>query len=405
MSQMTFDGNQNEMASQTLKKRVLFVITQSEIGGAQQFLARFLSLLNQEKFDYMVAAGSDGAQELKDLLPGQTPYFAVKNLRRNPSLSQDIKAVFELKKILLEYRPDILFLLSSKAGFLGSYAAKKAAKELPSLKVIYRIGGWTFNDPWGGFKKRFYRFLEKRSAPWKDYIVVNSSSDLKTAQELNFKPRKELLLIHNGIDPYMEFLERNEAREKLIEIAQRTAIGQENIPLDDKHIVGTIANLYPAKGISNLIRAAAQSDSQTVFFIIGDGMLRPQLEKEIASSGLQQKVFLLGKLENAHKYIPGFDVFFLPSVKEGFPWVILEAMAAKVPVIASSVGAVPEVINSYQSGILVRPGQPEQVIEAIKAVRSNEALRKEIIIQAHQTIIKNFALRPMVEQYEQLFNA
>lgn len=407
MPQMTPESNQSDVRPANPKKRVLFIITQSEIGGAQQFLAQLLNHLDKTRFEFSVVAGSDGTNELKALLPAGTEYRVARRLRRNPSLTDDVMAIPEMKSIIAQFRPDVLFLNSSKAGFIGAFAARGLRSKLPNMAVVYRIGGWTFNDPWPIWKKISYRMLEKLSAGWKDYIIVNNGHDLEQAREYRIRPRQKVLLIHNGIDPYMEFMEKEEARVKLLDIISRKYLKEQDggpVPLFKAgHLVGTIANFYPAKGLSQLIRAAALTDESTAFVIIGDGALRPEIESEIRESGLTRRVFLAGKVADARKYIPAFDVFVLPSLKEGFPWTVLEAMAAKVPVIATAVGAVPEVIENNKSGIIVQPGQPDQLAQAIQTLLRDEGLRRELAIQAHQTLIKNFSLHKMVEHYQQLF--
>jgi hypothetical protein len=157
-------------------------------------------------------------------------------------LTDDISAIGELARIITEEAPDILFLNSSKAGFIGSLAARKVRKALPGLSVIYRIGGWTFNDPWPRWKKGAFILLERLSSRWKDYIIVNNASDLKDAQKYSIRPRNQVLMVHNGIDPYMEFLDREQARSKIFQRIQKPG-------LDNKMIVGTIANFYPPKGL------------------------------------------------------------------------------------------------------------------------------------------------------------
>ena len=171
-----------------------------------------------------------------------------------------------------------------------------------------------------------------------------------------------------------------------------------------KTIIGTIANFYPSKGLEYLIQAAGllKDREDLIFLIIGDGFLRTGLERQIKNLGLQNKIFLLGHLENARQYLPAFDIFLLPSVKEGFPWVVLEAMSAKLPMIATKVGAVPEIIEDGKNGLLVEPGQPKQIAQKIKELLANDYLKKEIGIQGHQTLLFKFSPEKMVKEVEKI---
>ena len=139
-----------------------------------------------------------------------------------------------------------------------------------------------------------------------------------------------------------------------------------------------------------------------IFIIIGEGEDRPKLEEFIIEKGLEEKFFLVGQIPNAYQYLPAFDVFVLTSIKEGFPWAILEAMSAKLPVIATHVGAVPEIIDDGINGYIVPPRNPEKIAEKINILLENELRAKEFGIQAHQKVLFNFTTDKMVDQIEGL---
>lgn len=398
---MTNEINPINNQAASPKKMVLFIITQSEMGGAQRFVLETVSHLNRGEYDLLVAVGTDGGGEfLKQLDKIEIKHEIIASLRRDINLVSDIKSIFEIRKIIKEFKPNILFLNSSKAGFIGSLALKFKISGL-KIKVIYRIGGWSFNDPWPTWKKKLWIILEKVSAPWKDIIIVNNEQDLDQAKALNIKPREKIVLIHNGIDVYkLEYLPREEARLRLF---KKIAKHSGKIFQADT-IIGTVANLYPTKDLLTLVAAAEhfKNNNSVVFIIIGDGTERLNIERLIEEKDLKHKVILLGQLEDAKKYLPAFDVFVLPSVKEGFPWALVEAMAAKLPVIATRVGAVPEIIETGKNGFMIEPSKPELIVGKIKEILSNDRLGQELGIQAHQTILFKFPLEKMVTEIESL---
>lgn len=389
-----------------LKKRILFVITQSEMGGAQRFVRDFVLRMNKAKFRALVAAGTNQGpkvendelwQELKEAGAEICP---LKYLKREIDFWQDLKAIGELKKLIKQWQPQVLFLNSSKAGFLGALAARGFKRP----KVIYRIGGWTFNDPWPDWKKNLWIKLEKISARWKDIIVVNNRHDYEQAQQLKIQPRQKLALVYNGLDVYKQnFLPRAEARLKVFEKIARYA----GRIFQTETLIGTIANFYPAKGLIYLLKAAAafKDVPSLAFVIIGEGEERFLLEQEIAREKLEKKVFLLGRLPEARRWLTAFDCLVLPSVKEGFPWVVLEAMAAKVPVVATRVGAVPEIIQDGQNGLLIEPGQPASLTAAVKRLIADDHLRQEFSVQGHQTVLFKFEAEKMVREIEALLTS
>lgn len=381
--------NTSEISS---KKKVLFVITQYEFGGAQRFLYNIASRLDKSRYEIKIAVGDTGNKEfiqaLKDL---DVSVFELKFLVREINPLKDIMAVLELKKLITRFEPNTIFLNSSKAGFIGSLAATLLRHSTVTPKVIYRIGGWTFNDPWPKWKKKLWIILERLSARWKDYIIVNNKHDLEQAHKFKIKPRKNVLLVHNGLDVYKtDLLPREEAREKL------------KISKPNSFVIGTIGNFYPSKGLDYLIETAEyfKNSDDIVFIIIGDGKERMGLENMIKEKGLQNKVLLSGQIPDASKFLSAFDVFVLPSVKEGFPWVVIEAMAAKLPVIATGVGAVPEIIENGKNGFIVEPARPEKIAERVQELLGDDRLRQEMGIQAHQTVLFKFPIEKMIKEIE-----
>ncbi len=376
------------------KKRVLFVITQSEFGGAQQFLFQLLQQIHKDNYDLHVSVGKDGDGSFSRALESLAiPHSIIPSLRRNINPISDLRAISRIRELIIAFQPDTLFLLSSKAGFIGSLAGKLSPKK---PKIIYRIGGWSFNDPIPNWQKKLWIYLERLSAGWKDIIILNNKKDLNQAEQLHIKAKMGMELIYNGIDPYrLKLLPREEAREKIFKLAG-------SVP-DNKKIVGALANFYPTKGLEYLIESALEiNDHNSIVCIFGDGAERTKLENLILKNKLEKKVFLLGRPPNASQYISGFDVFVMPSVKEGFPWSILEAMSAKLPIVATDVGAVSEIIQNGLNGYIVEPRNPSQIADRINSILSNELDAQEMAIQAHQRVLFSFTLDYMVRQIKEL---
>ena len=349
-------------------------MTQSEFGGAQRFIYRLVTNLDLNKYDILIATGPEGNDAnglLFNLQKEGFNTFSLKFLRRKINPIFDLLGLFEIKKLLKQESPDILFLCSSKAGLLGSLAHEVNSKfKIQNSKLIYRIGGWTFNDPWPNWKRKLYLWLEKQTAKFKDIIINNAESDRQQAIKLGIKPRQEILTIYNGLDAdKIDFLEKKEAKEFLQF-------------KDTDFVVGTIANDYPAKGL-DYFNKAVKGFTNIKSIIIGKGNRF---------------------IPDAYKYLKAFDIFILPSVKEGFPWTILEAMAAEVSIIAAKVGAIPEIIQNNRTGILVEPRNSQQISEAIKKLIGDKNLRESLAKEAKKIVIEKFNLKTMVKKYEDLFS-
>lgn len=376
-------------------KKILFVITQSEFGGAQRFLDTLVSHLPQNEYQILIATGSNGdGQFLSHLHKHGFATHKLAHLVRQPHPYNDFLAISELRSLIKKFQPDTLFLCSSKAGVIGSVAANWPT-HLPGLRVIYRIGGWSFNDPQPQWKKSLWIQIERKTAKYKDVIIVNNKHDFDQAKHLRIKPRGTLELVYNGLDSSeINFLSSEEARQKL---------GLS----DQDFVIGTIANFYPTKGLTYLIEAMAilshkLPTTNYKLLIIGDGEERNKLQAQIQQLGLNHRVILYGRLDDARSYLKVFDAYVLPSVKEGFPWAILEAMRAGLPVIATRVGAIPEVIQDGQNGLLIEPRNPAQLAQKLEQLLADEQLRISLSTHALQTISEHFSLSKMLQQIKTL---
>jgi len=343
-------------------KKILFIITQSEFGGAQRYIFETSRGLDKTQYEILVAAGHGDGELFKKLQITETRSLYLKQLRRTLWPWQVILSIKEILDLLKKEKPDVLFLSSTTAGLLGSIAAKiyKIQNTKYKIRVIYRIGGWAFRDPRAFWKNWLILLAEKLTAPLKDKIIVNSEIDRKLALKYKIVPETKLVKIYNGINVNsLDFLSREEARNRL-------KPGFFKKPGFDIPIVGTVANFYKTKGLEYLIQSAhrlSKAEPCSIkFIIIGEGGLRPELENLIKKYRLENKVILVGRMPNAYQYLKAFDVFVLPSLKEGFPWIILEAIAAEIPIVATKIGALPEILDEK---FLVEPKNSQALAEKI----------------------------------------
>ena len=210
--------------------------------------------------------------------------------------------------------------------------------------------------------------------------------------------------IYNGIAPEkLEFLPKEEAKKFLFKDNAKYQIQ------DTKYLIGCVANFYKTKGLEYLIKAANILNTDFKFqvsdfkiLVIGDGKERENLESLIKEYSLNDKVFLMGRIPNAHKYLKAFDMLVLPSLKEGFPWIILEAMASETPIIATKVGAVPEIIKDQKDGMLIEFKNPQELAEKIMKLIQDSGLSQKLKTQAREKL-KDFSLQKMVQETEKLF--
>ncbi|MBI4709035.1 MAG: glycosyltransferase family 4 protein [Candidatus Portnoybacteria bacterium] len=387
------------------RKKVLFLITQSVSGGAQKYVFDLAKNLPASEYEVAVAAGGNG-ELLSRLETAGVPCFRLKRLVRPISPFCDILAYFEIKNLLKKWRPDVLHLNSSKAGVLGSLAAKN----LP-IKVIYTVHGAVFEAAFSWLSKKLFLWLEKWTAKYKHKIICVSENDKQLWLKYNVAPEEKLVAIHNGINLNIDFLTKEEARRKLFEKTSsappfiKSGVGGISTAEEKElFLVGTIAYFYPEKNLDLLIDAAALifgapklKDKKILFLFIGSGQQENNLKLKIKNLKLGNKVLLIGSIPKAHEYLKALDVFVLPSLKEGLPYTILEAMAAGIPIIASNIGGIPEMISDNHNGFLISPDDAETLAERILQVLENKELTQRFSQNSLEKV-KNFSLEAMVEK-------
>ncbi|MCX6779471.1 MAG: glycosyltransferase family 4 protein [Candidatus Magasanikbacteria bacterium] len=194
---------------------------------------------------------------------------------------------------------------------------------------------------------------------------------------------------------------KEEAKQKILEFSP---LAQNNIK-KDSFLIGTIANFYKTKGLNILIESFKKfikTNPNSKLIIIGDGPERNSLAKQIQRNNLNQQVILTGTLPNAHQYLKALDIFVLSSIKEGFPYAILEAMAAQVPIITTSVGSIPEILKNEENALIIQPSNSSDLASSLDKLIKNPQLAQKLSEHAHQTV-KRFNLADTIQKTSSLY--
>lgn len=319
-----------------ISQKSMHVITKSGLGGAQRYVLDCAQADIAKQIDTVIVSDAKKGWLYQQALAKQINYQAIHHLDRNINIINDFFSMVELYKIIRKEKPTHLYLNSSKISFIGALIGK-----ICGLKdIIYTVHGWVFNEPMPRFKKQLYINIEKISAHWKDKIVFINHFDLEIAKKLSIGKPEQYSLINLQIES-ISFLKKEEAKMIL-----GSKVDQD---FTNKKIVGTIANFFSTKNLDALIDIAQQLKevNDLIFVIIGNGPEEKRLKKKIIKYKLKN-VFLLGQIENAAIYLKAFDLFVLTSVKEGSPYVLLEAKQANIPILATPVGGVPEMLPKDQ---------------------------------------------------------
>lgn len=339
------------------KKKIIYVITKSNWGGAQRYVFDLASNLPKDRFDVIVAAGGSG-HLIQKLHNAGIPVIPIPYLERDIKPLKEILSLWSLFKIFRSERPDVVHLNSSKIGGLGAVAARLAGVS----KIVFTVHGWAFHENRPAWQHLLIVFLSRLAGRFQDSIVHISKSDLASTLFYKIAPFRKTTLIPLAIREEYR-LARSAARDSLGRI-----IGQA-IP-QDAHLIGSIAELTKNKGLAHLLDALKQvkfqiPNSKLQTIIVGEGEEQERLQNQIRALGLEDTVRIAGFIPGAAQYLKAFDIFVLPSLKEGLPYTVLEALAAGTPVIASGVGGIPDVITDGVNGFTVPPAKPERLAEVI----------------------------------------
>jgi len=314
----------------------------------------------------------------------QHGFEAVELWHNSPYFRQ---AVQELVEQLRGLSTDVLCCHGYKPDLLGWMAARRTG-----VPIVAVSRGWTGVT----LKVRLYDALDRLSLRAMDAVVCVPYGQAAKVRRAGVSPRR-LHVIRNAIRT--ERFERADPayRERLLAL----------FPRPPRLVVGAAGRLSPEKGFGLLAEAAPavlRREPETGFVLFGDGPLRAQIAGRIAALGLRDKVILAGFCSDLDGYIPALDLMVLPSYTEGLPNVVLEAFAARVPVVATEVGGTPEVVKDGVNGWLVPAGDAAALARRIGDVLADDSARRQMGQAGYGRVQQEFTFEAQAQQYVQLFD-
>jgi glycosyltransferase involved in cell wall biosynthesis len=203
-------------------------------------------------------------------------------------------------------------------------------------------------------------------------------------------------VIHNAIDVNRFINVDRQCRRQLADLFAKPP----------RFFVGAAGRLSPEKGFGILVAAAERVTKERAdvgFVLFGDGPLREELRADIAQRGLGDRVILAGFRKNLDQWLPALDALAIPSFTEGLPNVALEAFAARVPVVGTDVGGIPEVVEDAVNGYVVPPGDPDSLARGLLDMLADDTRRKEMADRGFRHVQDVFTFPRQAERYRQLF--
>jgi len=367
------------------KTKIFICITKSNWGGAQKYVYDLATNLPKEKFDVSVLLGGNG--ELKNRLDlAGIKTLSLENSERDINIKRELNLFYELEEIFRKEKPDVIHLNSSKIGFVGALAGKAAGIK----KIIFTGHGWAFNEDRDVLSKLFFMILHIITIVLSGKVIAVSEL---TKNQIPSPFRKKMVVIRNGLREIV-FKDKKIAQKDLgIKTMVKNPIW-----------IGTISELHKNKGLEYAIEAVSKIKENFVFVIMGDGEEKTNLQTQIDKLGLNNKVFLVGRIEMASTYLKAFDILTLTSITEALPYFLLEAGAAGLPVIASDVGGIPEIIKNGKSGVLVESKDSDGIRKQIEFLAKNPEKARVLGTNLKEKVDKEFKLEDMVKKTVKLYS-
>ena len=359
--------------------KILYLITELNVGGAEKALARIVAHLNRDRYDALVACLHEPGLVADEIRAAGSRVVNLDMRSRT-----DLRVIYRLFKLLRQERVQIIHSYLFHANLLARLVGKLA-------RVPIIISSERTMEMEG----RIRLLLNRLTSPLADRVIAVARRVRDFAVKSIGVPSEKLVVIYNSVEisEYQGGVDVARIREEL--------------EIDPAHtVVGTVSRLDEAKGIRYFLQAVPEvliRNSEVSFLIVGDGSQRRELERLARDLGIESRVIFAGYRPDVVKMLAIMDVFVLPSLYERFPNAVLEAMAIAKPVVATRVGGTPEAVEDGVTGLLVPPRDPKALAEAIIALLQDRERAEAMGRAGRERVERYFSAERMVQETEALY--
>ncbi len=367
----------------TRRLKLLHVAT-TTAGGLGQSLLTITTSLNPERFDVHVAFGPGHPFDSAFCDAGIKVYPLALSRGINPL--KMLRCFFQLRRLLKQHRFDIIHVHGSVAGILGRLAAWCVGTPV----IVTELHGYATRDPDGFMEHTVFRWIERLLDPITDAYVAVSEAVSRAWIARGIASAARIEVIHHAID-----------LNKFPVLPAAPSSGEACAK-----VIGTVCLLEERKGMMDLVEALAhvvENIRPVTCWVIGEGPLKPVMIRRLNELGMESFVRFLGWRDDIPKIMSQLDVFVLPSRRESFGLVFLEAMASRCPIVATRVDGIPEVVADGVTGLLIEPRDVEQLGKALVRLLRDEDLRKAMGEAGRRRVGERFTITAMSLAYEALY--
>jgi glycosyltransferase involved in cell wall biosynthesis len=379
------------------RARILRIVTRLNTGGPSRHLAALAAALDPYGYEQRLAAGREGPGEgsMRPFVEAQGVKLSivpemVGTTRLGPG---DVVAVARIRQLIREFQPDIVETHTTKAGIVGRVAARLEGSPV----VLHTYHGHVLEGYYGVMKTSLARGAERALARRSDRLIAVSAHVKSDLVRLNVASPDRISIVEPGLDlaPMVRCRE------------DRGALRRE-LGLDaSAPLVGIVGRLTPVKNHQLFLDAAAgvlAVRPDVHFLVVGDGEMGSAIRASVRKRGLMERVTFTGWRYDLPRIYADLDVLVSCSKNEGLPFTIIEAMAARCPVVATRVGGVPDLVTDEVTGLLVPPVQADPIVTAIVRLLGDAGLARALARSAAADVEARFSMTRLGSAMDVLYS-
>ena len=369
------------------KRKILFIITYLELGGAQKQLLSLIKKLDRDKYSLHLCAGDSGYLKKEFINFSSLEVKLIGELVRGINPWYDFIAFIKLYFYIRRNKFDLVHTHSPKASILGKWAAHLAGVK----NIVYTVHGWPFHRFMNPLSSGLYIFLEKITAGITKKIIVVSSADLRKGLKKKVASAGKFTIIHYGVD--MKWADSIFLKRK------------SNFPFDN--LIINISCLKSQKGLIyflEAVRLILNKRKDLKFSIIGDGPLRKDIDKEIIKRKLTEYVSLSGWVGDVSTFFSSASILIITSLWEGLPLAVIEAVASGVPVVVTDTGGISDILDNSNRGIVVKCKDTKAIAGAVLTILDDYSRWYKLAIAAREKLdLTYWSDEAMVSRTEKIY--
>ncbi len=383
------------MSEQSGKIKVIVVLSRIIIGGPANFVELYATHLPKDTYKVLLVGGcvEEGELNKAQLLKEKgIQVHLIDIMKRELSFFYDIKSVYKLYKFIKKEKPHIVSTHTAKAGAVGRIAARCANVPV----VLHTFHGHTFENYFSPAKTEFYKIVERVLGFFSTKIIsISPLQRYDLVKKFKIASMDKVVTIPIAIDSsrFLNLERNNEFRDEL------------KIPKDD-FVIGMVARIVPIKNHKLIIDVLKELHNRGVkahLLVVGDGEqeYKTFIEQYVDEKNLKPFVHFTGWVLNVEKVYSALDVLALTSLNEGTPVSIIEAMAASVPVVATDVGGVNDLLHDNKNGLLCKSNDPLDMVEKMLQVKEDIGFRNEICKNGREFVKEHYNHITVIKRVDQ----